>query len=119
MVNGVNRSSLLQTMGADKAFKNTVKYSGDIDFESVINGVDKTKQNVSDKTFSQDISESQEVEQINSNKTEFKSSLLEFKKDVVNDFKQFVDKTGKFNVNDEDIDYALRYGASILVDRRA
>jgi len=109
MVNGVQGGSLLQAVRAKQAFKNSVKYSEDTnDFEN--NSVD----NISlKKTF-----EPQKTEQENNN-VEFKSSLLDFKKDIVSDFKQFIGKNSNFSVNDEDIDYALRYGKSILVDKRA
>jgi len=111
MVSGVQSGSLLQETRAKQAFSGAVKYSEETSFDTENNGIDKVS--------SQKVFESQNTEQEKNNNVEFKSSLLDYKKDIVNDFKQFIGKIGNFNVNDEDIDYALRYGKSILVDRRA
>jgi hypothetical protein len=118
MVSGVQGNSLLQTVRAEQAFKNAAKQPADIKVDFASDGVDgiPIETNESNSTISQNPVESQGQEQVN---TEFKSSLLDYKKDVVNDFKDFIGKIGKFNVNNEDIDYALRYGKSILVDQKA
>jgi hypothetical protein len=110
MVSEIQGSSLLRTVRASQAFKNSVKYSED---------TNDIENNSVDSTSSQKALKSQKKEIESSNKTEFTSSLLDYKKDIVDDFKKFVDKIGNFKVDNEDIDYALRYGTSILVDKRA
>lgn len=120
MVSGVQSSSLLQTTRAEKAFKSAINTEKrNIDFVSDgLGDVELPKKESLDKVTAQKTTESQAVEQENV-KVDFKSSLLEFKKDVVNDFKQFISNNSNYNVNNRDIDEALRYGKSILVDQKA
>ncbi|MDD3014309.1 MAG: hypothetical protein PHC34_11455 [Candidatus Gastranaerophilales bacterium] len=119
MVSGVQSSLILQAMRAEQAFKNTVKYSANVNSDFKNNSIDDTQvnQKISADSLQESI-KSQSIENEN-NDVEFNSSLLDYKKDMVNDFKQFIGKIGNFDVNNEDIDYALRYGKSILVDQRA
>ena len=122
MVRGVQNSSILQALRAEHAFKNAGKYSGDVNFDLNTDSIDnvQVKKDVSsNRASSQKTLETQNIDKENSNKAVFKSSLLDYKKDMVNDFKQFIGKRGNLNIDDEDIDYALRYGKSILVDKRA
>lgn len=108
MVRGIGSDlNNLQIMRAEQAFKSAIKYSVNMNpayGNNVVEDVDVNIKITSDK----------EVK--NESNTPFTSHILEKNKELVNDVKQFASKFGN-NLDDEDIDYALRYGKSVLVDR--
>jgi|GEM_PF-4061494 len=125
MVSGVQNGNLLQSVRAEQAFKKAARQTESLKYDFASDGLDSVEvlvEDSSDVNTSQNTVETQNVKKEKAetqDSTEFKSSLLEYKKDFVSDFKNFINKIGNFNVKDEDIDYALRYGKSILVDQQA
>jgi hypothetical protein len=118
MVSGIENSSILQALKAHQALKGSDNSS--VSFDFVSDGKDSV--DLSSKSSNDNVS-SRQVQpksiKKESDNAGFTSPLLDFKKDLVNDLKQFISKQNDFNINNEDIDHALRYGTSILVDKRA
>lgn len=118
MVNGIENSSILKALRAQQNLKSNENNS--ISFDFIGDGQDNValpKKLTEDKPNIK--TEKSEKTVKNPEEKEFTSVLMESKKELVDDFKQFIGKFSDFNVNNEDIDYALRYGSSILVDKMA
>lgn len=118
MVNGIENSSILKALRAQQNSKSTSNNS--ISFDFIGDGEDSIDlpEKVSVDSQVNEIKIKEQTKQT-VEKEEFTTSLMESKKDLVSDFKQFIGKFKDFNVNNEDIDDALRYGTSILVDKMA
>jgi len=101
MVNGINSSvNSLEVLRATNAFKNAIKSSPRLN-------------EVLEKPVSEKIQEKNTFENVSLQKKE--SPIIARNRQYVEEVKNFA-KTQGNQINDEDIEYALRYGRSILVD---
>jgi len=104
MVNGISNVSTLQMIRAMQAFK----------------GAEKTPENIEETNIGVDVVLSKDLQDsIKALKTE---PLEEGKLQIpsndkqINEIKETVEKYGINNLSNEDINYAIRYGRSVLVD---
>lgn len=102
MVNSISGSSLIQTTMANMAFKSSQK----TDF------IDDNNENqeIGDNSFDKDLNYTNKNNGISFNQDN--SSLI-------NKVKEIASMNGNGGLSDKDIDYAIRYGRSILIDKTA
>lgn len=107
MVSGISEVSSLQVLRATQAFKAAIK--------STLNSA--SGNDIEDVEVK--LSLSPESQKIMSNPRNVSTDKIEsvINKNYLNEVKDFVDKIGINNVSNEDLEYAMRYGRSILVDK--
>ena len=109
MVSGISDVSALQVLRATQAFKNAIKSTLDT------NSGEKIEDPEVMLSLSKESREAMSGQRINPVKTE--ENILSKKDEQISEIKDFANKYGITDIDNEDIDYAIRYGRSILVDR--
>lgn len=104
MVNGISSdASSLQILRATQAFKRAIQSSPGLNNALDENIVKNTEENTS---FEPDYKLKKLENSITKNQSEYTAEI-----------KQIASKYGKTDLNDDEINYAMRYGRSILVDQ--
>ncbi|EKE03824.1 MAG: hypothetical protein ACD_20C00147G0005 [uncultured bacterium] len=109
MVSGISDVSSLQILRATQAFKNAIKASLNSPGNQVIDDVE-VKVSLSQESQNAINNARNNIQQAESEPTSKKAGYI-------NEIKEYANKYGNIDINDEDINYAMRYGRSILVDQ--
>ncbi|MCK7521075.1 MAG: hypothetical protein MZV64_26980 [Ignavibacteriales bacterium] len=113
MVNAISGNSNIQTIRALQAFKNVVETAQ----TQNVKKIEKPQEqgvSVSISTETQNLINGLKIDNTNSRLNE---ASLTPKKPHHEQIKQYVSKYGINDLTDEDIDYAMRYGRSVLVNK--
>src|SRR3989339_284119 len=109
MVSGISDVSALQILRATQAFKNAIKSTLDTNLGEKIEDPEVML------SLSKESREAISGQRVNPVKTE--ENIISKKNDQIDEIRNFASKYGINDIDNEDIDYAIRYGRSILVDR--
>lgn len=109
MVGGISEVNSLQALRATQAFKNATKISLNLPNSQVIDDaeVKVSLSQESQNTLNNSKNNIQQAENESNSK----------KAGYISEIKEYANKYGNIDINDEDINYAMRYGRSILVDQ--
>ncbi len=109
MVSSINSNvNQVQLLRATQAFKKAIGSSSKVNSFIKENEISEIKDSVSISLKEQDFTG-------NISRQDKMSSVQN--KELMSEIKQYADKYGKYDLNDEDINYALKYGRSILINQ--
>ncbi|OGH99415.1 MAG: hypothetical protein A2104_02385 [Candidatus Melainabacteria bacterium GWF2_32_7] len=108
MVSGISEINSLQLLRATQAFKSAIKASLNTPGNELIEDVE-VKVSLSQESQNK-------INSAKNNNPEVEKVLSSQNTEYINEIKEYANKCGNTSVNEEDINYAMRYGRSILVD---
>jgi len=108
MINGVNDASALQISGALQAFKNAIR--------PVVKDELQENNSVQSEDLLQQIGKQKKEDFSDIGLLKSEPRLQTQTKEYISEVKDFAGKIGINDISDEEINYAIKYGRSVLAD---